>query len=99
MVKTKGSRPQPQEIMQHPMLDGPQLPVPNADGNVTPVRTVQSYLNVGQRQVILLSDTPIECDNDIIIIGTLEKVSLGGPPRTKGSYEGWSIRVSEHLCP
>ncbi len=92
MVKTKGSRPQPQEIMQHPMLDGPQLPVPNADGNVTPVRTVQSYLNV-------LSNTPIECDSDIIVMGTLEKVSLGGSPRTKGSYEGWSIRVSEHLCP
>ena len=98
MVKMTGSRPQPVEIMQHPMLDGPQLLVADEDDNLTLVSTVQSYLNVGDRQIILLSKYPIECHGEITVVGTLESVSLGGPPRTKGSYKGWSIHVSEDIC-
>ena len=98
MVKITGSRPPPREIMQHPMLDGPRLLVLDEDDNLTLAGTMQSYLNVGDRQIILLSKAPIECEDEITVIGTLESVSLGGPPRTKGSYKGWSIHVSEDSC-
>lgn len=98
LVRIKGSLTPPQEIMQHPMLDMPLLPSPNMDENSVPKRILQTYMNVGNRQIILLSDTNIDCIGDLEVIGMLEKVSLGGPAGTKSSYEGWSVRVDEYQC-
>ncbi len=97
MVKIIGSNPPLSEIMQHPMLDSPQLLPPGNEAK--PVKhTKQSYLNINNRQIIVLSDTTIDCPNNIELVGTLERISLGGPAETKLSYKGWSIRVNQHRC-
>ena len=96
-AKVSGTQPSPLEIMQHPMMNGPRFST-DAAGNPIFTRTEQSYLNVGKRQIILVSDTVIECQNEIEVTGILERISLGGSLGTKESYKGWFIRVSKYEC-
>jgi len=57
-----------------------------------PQTSVQSYMNVGERQVILLSPQTISC------LASLEVVDLGGAARTQNSYKGWSLFVDSVQC-
>jgi hypothetical protein len=97
-IHINGHLTPPQEIMQHPVLDNLQLSPSGFGGKLNIKRTMQNYMNVGQRQIILISDTSIECIDEMEVKGMLENVSLGGEPGTKSSYKGWSIRVSDYHC-
>ncbi|MDM8557432.1 hypothetical protein [Candidatus Parabeggiatoa sp. HSG14] len=97
-IHLNGHLTPPQEIMQHPVLSHSQLFPSGLGGKLNIKRTLQNYMNVGKRQIILLSDTLIECVDEMEVKGMLEKVSLGGEPGTKNSYEGWSIRVFDYHC-
>lgn len=94
LVKLAGIVPAPHQILPAPMLNMPaftstQVDMPNL---------IQSYLNVGKRQIILLSSQPISCVAGLEVVGRLESVALGGAPRTQNSYEGWAIYVDSALC-
>lgn len=81
----------PNMIMQHPMLN-----MPSFSAKTKP--TLQSYLNVGSKQIILLSKTRINCFAKMEVFGQLRRISLGGRQGTKNSYKGWSLRVYKYRC-
>lgn len=95
-VKLLGYVPAPHQIRPAPILSIPNLPtIQQAD---TPQALLQSYMNVGEKQIILLSTQPIACVTGLEVIGRLESVALGGAPRTKSSYQGWSLYVDSVQC-
>jgi hypothetical protein len=95
-VKLHGYIPAPHQILPAPMLNTPifqtmqQLEIPQY--------SLQSYMNVAERQVILLSSQAIPCLTGLEVIGRLKSVALGGAPQTPSSYKGWSLYVDSFQC-
>lgn len=81
-------------VMQHPILS---FDLGESEGNHI-ARTIQSYMDVGDHQIILLAKTDINCTNDMQVTGTLEHIDLGGKEGTRQSYQGWSVHVKEFMC-
>lgn len=90
MVKVSGTRPR--MVSQHPVVSGPVGPEPDAP------ETHQSYLDVGDLQVIVVSAEKNMCDEKMTVVGRLERIDLGGAPGTKNSYKGWEILEAEVTC-
>jgi hypothetical protein len=78
-----------QTVGQHPVLVAPA-----GVGK----KEIQSYLDTKFGQIVLISGEDIKCPGKIKVFGKLEKVSLGGEKGTKGSYEGYVIRVDKFKC-
>lgn len=95
-VQLKGYVPAPHQILPAPMLNAPFMPSMQQETDNT--TTIQSYMNVANRQVILLSNQPIPCLTGLQVIGTLSSVALGGAPKTPNSYKGWSVQVDQYFC-
>ena len=74
----------PQMVLQHPLVGGPGAR--------------QTYLNVGERQIVLLNEPTLACEAQREVTGILSRIDLGGRPNTKGSYKGWSLAVSKVSC-
>ena len=88
-VRLEGGNP-PRGPSQHPIMTGPSL-----EG---PAKEHQGYLQVGDRQVVVLSAKPMACGGQMVVTGTLEYFELGGEPGTKGSYANWVVRGAEITC-
>jgi len=100
-VPDGGAPAMPPMIMQHPVLTTPALdgPIPGKNEAEPRPDSHQSYLNIGGRQVILLSAGPLACDPPRWVEGRLESIDFGGPRDTKLGYRGWAIHVTDHACP
>jgi hypothetical protein len=95
-VKLQGYVPAPHQILQAPMLTMPNLStMQQADASSS---LLQNYMNVGNRQIILLSPQPITCLSGLEVIGRLQAIDLGGKPNTKSSYKGWAVYVDSVQC-
>ena len=77
----------PPMLYQHPLISSP-----------TGVDSVQSYIEVEERQIIVLSEEKNICSGVFIAQGTLKKISLGGEPGTRGSYENYYLSQTRFLC-
>ncbi|WP_353569909.1 hypothetical protein [Candidatus Albibeggiatoa sp. nov. BB20] len=95
-VKLRGYIPAPHQILPAPMLNFPLMP--NMQQTDAPQASIQSYMNVGEQQVILLSSQTIPCLTGLEVIGRLDSVALGGAARTPNSYKGWSLYVDSIKC-
>lgn len=83
----------PRMVMQHPMLAF-DLELPGNNSS----RTMQSYMDVGGHQIILLTKTEMTCQGELQVKGSLEQIDLGGKKGTKESYQGWAVHVDEFMC-
>lgn len=83
------------QVMQHPILITP-APIDLPDQK--PSFQFQDYMNIGSRQVILLSQQAISCLGEMEVKGKLQQVALGGEKGTKNEYENWVIEVDEYRC-
>lgn len=77
----------PGRVTNHPMLTGP-AGMPGA-------RSHQGYVEVGDRQVIVLSAKPLECKGPLTLTGTLRSIEMPKGPHT---YRGWSIDADSVTC-
>ena len=89
-VELRGQKPR--MVMQHPMINQPEGLSPDARN------TQQGYVDVGDTQVIVLTSAAFDCAGAMVVVGTLERVDLGGEPGTKGSYAGWSVSDATVTC-
>ena len=76
----------PKMIMQHPMLSS------------TGDNAKQSYAEVSQKQIVVLSGVDNSCSGSFSVEGILKKVSLGGEPGTKNSYSNYYISSARFVC-
>lgn len=83
----------PRIVMQHPMLAF-DLELPGSNSS----RTMQSYMDVGDHQIILLTKTEMTCQGELQVKGSLEQIDLGGKKGTKESYQGWAVHVDKFMC-
>lgn len=90
MVKVSGTRPR--MVSQHPSMAGPIGPGPDAP------ETHESYLDVDDLQIIIVSAEKNTCGEKMTVAGRLERIDLGGEPGTKNSYAGWQITDAEVTC-
>ena len=60
--------------------------------------SVQSYIEVGDSQYILLSSRPHNCDGLLEAKGTLGEINLGGPQGTRGYYRNYYLAATEISC-
>jgi len=77
----------PEIIYSHPMLSSPEG-----------VNSVQSYVNIGDRQLIVLSSQAISCSSSIEVTGILREIDMGGEEGTRGSYSNFYIEQSIIRC-
>ena len=81
--------PESAGVMQHPVMTGP-------DGGY------QSYLEYTEEygQVVLVSKSPLTCNNRIKLKGRLERVSIECQPGQQGKcpYGGYFVYVQDHEC-
>lgn len=85
MVQIKGSTPN--MVMNHSMILSPI-------GN----DSVQSYLDVGDSQWIILSDSKWYCQGEVEVSGILQEYDMGGKEGTRGSYRNFYVSESEIRC-
>ena len=78
----------PDMLYQHPSIASPE----GED-------SVQGYIAVGKRQLIVLSDAPNPCSGTFSVEGILKEISLGGEPGTKGSYRNFYLSRARFRCP
>lgn len=92
-VRLQGRRPSAPLLAQHPLLAEPPGLSPHA-------LTEQDYLVAAGNEitVILLLARPLSCSASMSVTGTLQRIDLGGPPRSKTSYKGWVLRVTRATC-
>ena len=81
------SAKRPPMLYQHPLISSP-----------TGVDSVQNYIEVEERQIIALSEEQNVCSEVFVAQGVLKKISLGGAPGTKGSYENYYLSQTRFLC-
>ena len=55
------------------------------------VDSVQKYIQVGELQLIILSDSDWICSGDVQVTGILKEIDMGGPEGTRGSYRNYYI--------
>jgi hypothetical protein len=84
-VKWKGEVPEGVHV--HPILSSPSV-----DAHV------QSYIEVEDRQYILLLSEPHGCTAKMEAQGTLNQIDLGGEPGTRGSYRNFYISDATVRC-
>ena len=84
-VQIKGSVPQ--MVFSHPILSSP-----------SGVDSVQKYIQVGELQLIILSEGDWTCSGDVQVNGILKEIDMGGPEGTRGSYRNYYISKSEIQC-
>ncbi len=87
LTKLEGQATPPERVTNHPMLTGP-AGMPGA-------RTHQGYVDVGDRQLIVLSAKPLECKGALTLTGALRSVEMSKGPHT---YRGWSIDADAVTC-
>ena len=85
LVQIKGSVPQ--MVYSHPILSSP-----------SGIDSVQKYLQVGEQQFIILSDSDWRCSGEIQVTGILKEIDMGGPEGTRGSYRNYYISQSQIQC-
>ena len=85
LVQIKGSIPQ--MVYSHPILSSP-----------SGVDSVQKYIQVGELQLIILSEGDWTCSGDVQVNGILKEIDMGGPEGTRGSYRNYYISKSEIQC-
>ena len=85
LVQIKGSIPK--MVYSHPILSSP-----------SGVDSVQKYLQVGELQLIILSDSDWMCSGEVQATGFLKEIDMGGPEGTRGSYRNYYISKSEIQC-
>jgi hypothetical protein len=94
-VKLQGIHVAPEKVMQHPIMIM-QIPQRTEDGSKP--RQRQDYLEVGGRQIILLTPVEIPCEDKMEVTGMLKKIALGGKKGTKNEYENWLVEVTDFQC-
>lgn len=73
-------------VRSHPSVAGPM-------GNQT-----ELYMDVGDAQLIVVTEQAKRCDGAMTAVGTLQVIDLGGPAGTKGSYRGLAIQDAKVSC-
>lgn len=58
----------------------------------------QTYLEIGDRQIIVAPVTMVTCPGPMTVRGRLEPIDLGGEPGTRGAYTGWVIQAATITC-
>ena len=85
LVQINGSVPL--MIYSHPILSLP-----------SGVDSVQKYLQVGEQQLIVLSNGDWDCSGEVQVTGILQEIVMGGPEGTRGSYRNYYISKSKIQC-
>ena len=85
LVQIKGSVPQ--MVYSHPILSSP-----------SGIDSIQKYLQFGEQQFIILSDSDWNCSGEIQVTGVLKEIDMGGPEGTRGSYRNYYISKSQIQC-
>jgi hypothetical protein len=85
LVQIKGSVPQ--MVYSHPILSSP-----------SGTDSVQRYLQVGEQQFIVLSDSDWTCSGEVHVTGFLKEIYMGGPEGTRNSYRNYYISKSKIQC-
>ena len=85
LVQIKGSVPQ--MVYSHPILSSP-----------SGIDSLQKYLQVGEQQFIILSDSDWMCTGEIQVTGVLKEIDMGGSEGTRGSYRNYYISKSQIQC-
>jgi hypothetical protein len=85
LVQIKGYIPQ--MVYSHPILSSP-----------SGIDSVQKYLQIGEQQFIILSDSDWMCSGEIQVTGLLKEIDMGGPEGTRGSYRNYYISKSQIIC-
>ena len=77
----------PEMVYAHPMI------------SVDPSKkSIQSYIQIEDQQLIVLSEQTFHCDGTMEVTGILEKIDLGGPEGTRGSYKNYYFSQSTIRC-
>ena len=82
MTKAIGSVPE--MIYAHPMI--------------STENSIQSYIQIEDEQLIVLSEQPIDCNKQFQVVGLLQEIDLGGAPGTRGSYKNFYFSDSTIQC-
>lgn len=91
LVEVRGQTPK--MVAQHPMM----APLSPPGGDLPTIH--QSYLETAEGgQIIVLSREQNKCTGAMRVKGTLRAIDMGGPPKTKQSYKGWSIEDATITC-
>jgi hypothetical protein len=77
----------PEMIHSHPILSSP-----------SGIDAIQSYLDIGEQQIIILSQATWDCSGDVEVTGILKEVDMGGSEGTRGSYRNNYIVQSTIRC-
>ena len=85
LVQIKGTVPQ--MVYSHPIISSP-----------AGIDSVQKYVQVGEQQFIILSDSDWMCSAEIEVMGILKEIDIGGPDGTRGSYRNYYISKSKIQC-
>jgi hypothetical protein len=92
-VQLQGTHASPAKIMQHPVM---VMQTPQQTDSES--RQYQDYLEIGGRQIILITQAEIPCENAMEVSGLLKKIDLGGQKGTKGEYKNFVVEVSDFQC-
>ena len=77
----------PKMIYNHPMINTPLGP-----------DSIQSYLEIEDQQLIILSEEQWNCSGKVEITGILKEIDMGGPEGTRNSYRNYYISQSTINC-
>jgi hypothetical protein len=58
----------------------------------------QTYMEVGEMQIIVIPGAAAACEGAMTVEGLLERIDMGGAPGTRDSYAGWAIHASAITC-
>ena len=77
----------PKMVYSHPIISSP-----------SGMDSVQSYLDLEDQQLIILSETSWECSGKVEVIGVLQEIDMGGSEGTRNSYRNYYISQSTIRC-
>ena len=78
---------QPKVLYSHPIISLP-----------SGVDSVQSYLDLEDQQLIILSEEPWDGKGRVEVFGLLLEIDMGGPEGTRSSYRNYYISKSTIRC-
>jgi hypothetical protein len=77
----------PKMVYSHPIISSP-----------SGIDSIQSYLDLEDQQLIILSENSWECSGKVEVIGVLQEIDMGGPEGTRNSYRNYYISQSTIRC-
>ena len=94
LVKITGKIADSVSILQHPVGMHNTLDIKTKEIK----KKYETYIDVGNSQIIITSDEKIEYSGDIEVEGIVDIFDLGGNEHTKGGSKSVWIRVQSYRC-